>query len=157
MYGGWKSKKVLYINFFLRTSPPPLWFWHSIYTINRYLVYKNWANLNTECLCNWETIRKKNNSYLEFCWFNPPILYDSVPHPLAREMTLKCKKEALEGLVPSNPDCDLTNGLHLVGINTSRGMQAWLLVFPWLWRKDREEVTGTLTRWQWWRTCNHLV
>lgn len=59
---------------------------------------KKLENQNTKNLCN-QTTTRKNNSNLESHWFNPQI-HDILPLPLTRELTLKCKKEAREGLGP---------------------------------------------------------
>lgn len=63
----------------------------------------------TQDLCNQTTTRKKIASI-----WNPIDLirksHYTVPLPLTRELTLKCKKEAREGL---GPCCTLTVTWHL--------------------------------------------
>lgn len=74
------------------------WFWHINCTIDGCLVQKTLENQNTMHLCNQTIIRKKK---ITLIW-NPvhliPKSHNIVPLPLNRELTLKCKKEAREGL-----------------------------------------------------------
>lgn len=46
-----------------------------------------------------------------------PKSHDILPLPLAKELTLKCKRHG-KGWVPSEHDCDLANTLYSRGINT---------------------------------------
>lgn len=95
------------------------------------------ADQNIEDLCNKQPPEK-----ITSIW-NPvdliPKSHDIVPFPLARELTLKCKKEAREGLGPWQMLCTW-EARTLVEESGPGSLPSLALKEGW------EEVTGTWAR-----------